>query len=255
MANEDRFTGRVAEYAKYRMRYPASVVAVLRERCGLVPEDAIADVGAGTGMLAELFLDAGNRVIAVEPNSDMRLVCEGLVARYPKLRVVDAAAEATTLDDASIDMVTVGRAFHWFDRDRALAEFRRVLRPGGWVVLVANRRERVMDDQAREYEAILIEHGTDYAEVRGGYRSFEGLKPYGDEETFDVRTPGEEQLTLEEFLGQTQSLSVTPMPGHPKYDVMQRALREFFAKWSKEGVLALRTNCEVVGWRTPRERR
>ena len=121
----------MAEYKKYRMRYPTSVVAVLRERCGLRPADLIADVGAGTGMLSELFLETGNRVIAIEPNAEMRQACEGLVARYPKLRIVNATAEATSLEEASVDLVTVGRAFHWFDRERTLAEFKRILKPGG----------------------------------------------------------------------------------------------------------------------------
>jgi hypothetical protein len=103
---------------------------------------------------------------------------------------------------------------------------------------------------AREYEAILLEHGTDYGQVRGGYRSFEGLKPYGESETFEERIAGEQRLSLEEFLGQTQSLSVTPMPGDAKCAGMQTALREFFTKWSEGGVMRMETVCSVVGWRT-----
>ena len=167
------------------------------------------------------------------------------------MRVVDASAEETGLDDASMDLVSVGRAFHWFERERALAEFRRILKPGGWVVLVANRRAQDGSEQARAYEAILMEHGTDYAQVRGGYRSFDGLKPYGDAETFEVKMAGTERLSLEAFLGQTQSLSIAPMPGHAKYEGMQHALRGFFARWSEDSLLRLDTVCEVVGWRTP----
>ena len=147
-------------------------------------------------------------------------------------------------------MVTAGRAFHWFDRERALPEFQRILRPGGWLVLVSNRRSRDGSEMAREYECILMEHGTDYDKVRGGYRSFEGLRPFGDGESFDVKLPGEQTLTLEEFLGQTQSLSVAPMPEEAKYQGMQEALREFFAKWSVGGVMRMETVCQVTGWRT-----
>jgi ubiquinone/menaquinone biosynthesis C-methylase UbiE len=250
-ANAERFTGRVADYERYRTRYPQRVIETLRERCGLRREDVVADVGAGTGMLAELFLENGNAVIAVEPNAEMRAACERILARYERLRVVDAAAEHTELDASSVDMVAVGRAFHWFDRDRALAEFKRILKPGGWVVLAANRRAHDGSEQAKEYEAILIEHGIDYARVRGGYRNWEGMKPYGDAEVFKAQMPGEQRLTLEEFLGQTQSLSVIPMPWHAKYEGMQRALKEFFAKWSDGKVLRLETVCSVAGWRTP----
>jgi ubiquinone/menaquinone biosynthesis C-methylase UbiE len=249
-ANAERFTGRVDDYERYRTRYPARVTELLREHCRLRREDVVADVGAGTGMLAQVFLEHGNRVIAIEPNAEMRAACARQLSGYEGLRIVDAAAEATGLDAASVDLVAVGRAFHWFDRERALAEFERILKRGGWVVLATNRRAQDGSEQAREYEAILLEHGTDYAQVRGGYRSYEGLKPYGDAETFDVTIPGEQTLTLEEFLGQTQSLSVTPMPGDAKYKGMQKALREFFAKWSADGALRLETVCQLVGWRT-----
>jgi ubiquinone/menaquinone biosynthesis C-methylase UbiE len=251
MEHVHSFTGRVDDYERYRMRYPQQVIEILREHCGLQREDVVADVGAGTGMLAELFLESGNAVIAVEPNAEMRAACSRSLSQYEGVRVVDATAEHTGLRDASVDMVAVGRAFHWFDRDRALAEFRRILKRGGWVVLVTNRRAQDGSEQAREYEAILMEHGLDYAEVRGGYRNWEGLKPYGDTDTFETKMAGEQALTLDEFLGQTQSLSVTPMPGHAKYEGMQRALKEFFAKWSGSGVLRLETVCSVVGWRMP----
>jgi ubiquinone/menaquinone biosynthesis C-methylase UbiE len=250
-ANAQRFTGRVADYERYRLRYPHEVLDVLRERCGLRSEDVVADIGAGTGMLAELFLSNGNPAIAIEPNAEMRAACQRLLGHHARLTLVDAAAEATGLEDASVDLVAVGRAFHWFDRDRALAEFKRILKPGGWVVVVSSRRDREASDQGKDFERLLIEHGTDYHAVRGGYRSFETLRPYGDAGHFQAEFRGEESQTLEEFLGQTQSLSVTPLPGHAKYDGMQQALREFFAKWSVDGVRRMETVCTVVGWRTP----
>src|ERR1700729_820734 len=138
--NAERFTGRVEDYERYRLRYPVEVIRILMERCGLVREHLVADVGAGTGMLAELFLENGNAVVAVEPNDEMRAACERLASLWPGLAVKKASAEATGLEDASVDFVAVGRAWHWFDRELAVREFCRILRPGGWVVLVTNRR-------------------------------------------------------------------------------------------------------------------
>ena len=247
----DRFTGRVDDYEKYRLRYPAAVLDVLRERCKLTPTDHVADIGAGTGMLAELFLAAGNPVTAVEPNAEMRAACTRLIRTYPEFKVIAAPAEATTLDDRSVDLIAVGRAFHWFDRPRALAEFQRILKPGGWVVLVSARRAREMSDQGREYDAILAEHGIDYSAVRGELTSIHSLKPYGDNPTFITRLPGEQHLTLEQHLGQTQSLSVTPMPGHPNYAGMQQALRTFFTRHSRDNILTLETSCDITAWQTP----
>ena len=138
----ERFTGRTEEYERYRLHYPRELLKLLRERCGLRGDHVIADVGAGTGMLAELFLENGNTVIAIEPNSEMRAGCGRLRERYLQLSVVDATAEATTLEDASVDFVAAGRAFHWFDQELAIGEFRRILRPDGWVVVAANGRSQ-----------------------------------------------------------------------------------------------------------------
>lgn len=243
----ERFTGRVADYERYRLRYSAAVLDVLKERCGLKTSSVIADVGAGTGMLAELFLENGNRVTAVEPNAEMRAVCERLRERYSGLSVIAAAAEATTLANASVDFVSVGRAWHWFDRKQAVVEFRRILRLGGWLVLVTNRRSKDGSVEAKEYEEILMEFGTDYRELQSEYRVYDDMAPVFPEGVVVRETiRGEQMLTLEEFLGQTRSSSVAPMPGDAKYAGMQRALRDFFARFQRDEVLRMGTVCSVT---------
>src|ERR1039458_5963558 len=125
--NTQRFTGRAEDYDRYRQRYPSSeILTRLRAWCGLTPAWLVADIGAGTGMLAEVFLENGNRVLAIEPNPDMRGQMRAAFAATPQLGVIDATAEATTLPDASVDLVVAGRAFHWFAKKRALAEVRRI---------------------------------------------------------------------------------------------------------------------------------
>jgi SAM-dependent methyltransferase len=178
LANALRFNGRVQDYERFRMRYPVDVLDVIREHCGLTPKYQVADIGAGTGMLAELFLDFGCPVTAVEPNAEMRAACQPLQHRFRTMQMVDATAEATTLAVASFDLVCVGRAFHWFDADRALSEFRRILRPGRWVTLVSNRRAQLGSEAATDYEQILMQHAIDYSALRGGYRRFETLDPF-----------------------------------------------------------------------------
>jgi ubiquinone/menaquinone biosynthesis C-methylase UbiE len=249
----ERFTGRVEDYERYRLRYPAAVIRILRERCGLRREHLVADIGSGTGMLAELFLDHGNAVVAIEPNDDMRSGCERLATVWPGFTVRKATAEATGLEDASVDFIAVGRAFHWFDHESAGREFRRILRPKGWVTLVRYSRERDDSPQSVAYESMLREHGTDYAENRERYE----VPPkedafFGGGELFREEIWSEQRLTLEEMVGQTQSLSVTPVPGHAKYDGMQQALREFFAKWQVDGMVAMKTVCRVAGGRFER---
>jgi len=243
----ERFTGRVAEYERYRLRYPSEMLSLLRERCGLRVSDRIADVGAGTGMLAELFLEHGNAVVAIEPNAEMRVVCEQMQQRYALLTVIDAMAENTTLADAAVDFVMAGRAFHWFDPERAIPEFRRVLRPHGWMVLAANGRSRGESAQQIEFEKILADEGIDHRDVRSRHRMHEtAAASFAPGTLVQEQLHGEQRLTLEEFLGQTQSYSSAPLPGHAKYEGMQRALREFFVRWQNDGVLRMGTTCYVT---------
>jgi ubiquinone/menaquinone biosynthesis C-methylase UbiE len=248
--NIERFTGRVEDYEKYRLGYPADVIRILTDRCGLTREHLIADLGAGTGMLSELFLEHGNAVVAIEPNDDMRSSCERLATAWPGLTVKKATAEDTGLEDASVDFIAVGRAFHWFDHEKTRREFQRILRPEGWVTLVNYSRERDDSPQSVAYETMLREHGTDYAE---NYERYE-IAPKVDAffaggELFREEVWGEQSLTLEELVGQAQSLSVTPSPGHPRYEGMQQALRRFFAKWQVDGAVVMRTVCRVAGGR------
>jgi ubiquinone/menaquinone biosynthesis C-methylase UbiE len=247
MKHAERFTGRVAEYERYRLRYPKAVIEILTARCGLRREDLVADVGAGTGMLAELFLENGNAVVAIEPNDEMRSVCDQLASAWPGLTVKKATAEATGLEDASLNFVAVGRAWHWFDREAAVAEFRRVLKPGGWVALVSNRRYKDGSDEYAAYEAILTEFGKGRGETEPETRTAGEIAPlFSEGEVVREELRGEQVLALEEFLGQTQSFSVAPLPGDAKYEGMQTTLRGFFARFQQDGVLKMGTLCSVM---------
>jgi len=77
----------------------------------LTAQHLIADVGCGTGLLAEIFLRNGNRVIGVEPNREMRLAGERCLAGYANFSMVEGSAESTTLNDASVDFVIARRPF------------------------------------------------------------------------------------------------------------------------------------------------
>jgi SAM-dependent methyltransferase len=110
-----RFSDRVDDYRKYRPGYPPEVLNVLGERCGLGPASVVADIGSGTGILTALLLDKAASVFAVEPNSPMRAAAEVALGSRPGFRSIPGSAEATTLPDASVDLVTAAQAFHWFD--------------------------------------------------------------------------------------------------------------------------------------------
>ena len=104
-----RFSDRVAYYIKYRPGYPAKVITLLNREIGLSPATVIADIGSGTGISSELFLKNGNRVFGVEPNQPMREAAESRLAGYDAFISINGTAEATTLPDASVDLVTAGQ--------------------------------------------------------------------------------------------------------------------------------------------------
>jgi len=253
--NTHRFTGRATDYDRYRQRYPGEeILAYLRDWCGLTTDSVVADIGAGTGMLAEVFLANGNRVFAVEPNADMREPMRGCVEQQlggfaGQLEIIDATAEATALADASVDIVAAGRAFHWFDKERALAEFRRILRPGGWITLIAADRDRDAKDpqyreQADAFEKLMAEYGLDYMRVRSGYRSY-GAEESLDSELRRAQIHGVREMDWTALLGYARSLSVTPPADHPGYAAFESALHRHFDAYALDGILTVPTICWV----------
>lgn len=133
-----RFSSRVENYIKYRPGYPQAIIDLLRKECHLTTNALIADIGSGTGKLTELFLNNSYRVVGIEPDPEMRAAAQWLLQGYLRFTSIAATAEATSLADHSVDVVTAAQAFHWFDRELARREFLRILVLQGWVVLVWN---------------------------------------------------------------------------------------------------------------------
>jgi ubiquinone/menaquinone biosynthesis C-methylase UbiE len=224
-----RFSNRVADYVRYRPGYPAGVLNLLREECGLTRESVVADVGSGTGILTRLFLENGNFVYGVEPNAEMRAAGEEFLAAYSKFRSVAAPAEATSLPDASVDLVTAAQAFHWFDPQAARAEFARILRPGRWVAVIWNERKKSLGPFAEEYETLLRTYGTDYARVSETYPEPERMAQFFGAGNFQHRAfANEQRMDFEALRGRLLSSSYAPLAGHAKHEPMLTELRRVF---------------------------
>src|SRR6476469_2466819 len=162
----ERFSNRVENYVKYRPTYPPEILGVFRSEMGLNKQTVVADVGSGPGILTRLFLENGNVTFGVEPNNAMRQAAQTILKDFQNFRSVSGTAEATTLPDASVDIITAAQAFHWFDPEPTKAEFRRILKPGGWVSLIWNMRQLDSTPFLREYEQFILDNAVDYEQVR-----------------------------------------------------------------------------------------
>lgn len=229
-----RFSNRVDNYVRYRPGYPAEIVDLLRSDCGLREHSIIADIGSGTGKLSELFLKAGCKVFGVEPNKEMREAGERL--GFPNFTSLAGAAEATTLADHSVDFITAGQAFHWFDPSKCRAEFLRILKPLGWVVIIWNDRHVEATPFQADYERLLLEFGTDYAEAC--HRRTD--KPEVVEQFFG-KPPlfknfyQTQKFDFEGIKGRLLSSSYAPAPGQPRHAEMLAALKEVFKTHQQNG--------------------
>ncbi len=226
---KQRFSNRAADYVRYRPGYPAAVLDLLRVECGLRPEHVIADIGSGTGLLSELFLKNGNRVFGVEPNQEMREGGEEYLQSYPGFTSVNGSAEATTLANGSVDFVTAGQAFHWFDSEKARAEFRRILRPQGWVVILWNERLTDTTPFLRDYEALVLKFGTDYSRVNESYPREEQMRNLFGAHAFTKHDlENFQEFDFEGLSGRLRSSSYVPDQGHPNFAPMMAELERIF---------------------------
>jgi SAM-dependent methyltransferase len=234
-----RFSNRVEDYARYRPAYPPEVLETMRRECGLKPEAAIADVGCGTGILSRLLCDAGNRVYGVEPNASMLEAARKALRTCHRFIPVLGKAEATTLQSGLVDLVTVAQAFHWFEPKATRREFARILKRGGWVVLLWNERRMEATPFMSAYEQLLVRFSVDYHKVKplwnkNSLPDFFGAAGYKKAVFENSQVFDREGLT-----GRILSASYMPHRGHPDFPPMLGAIDNLFDQHQKDGSVKL----------------
>lgn len=238
----------VENYRRYRPRYPQQLIDWLREACGLAPTQTVADIGAGTGALSELFAQHGNRVYAVEPNKEMRLAADDLLHTYPAFTSVEAPAEATSLADQSVDMIVVGNAFHWFNHEQARQEFSRILVPGGWVVLVWNLERNNGSPFAVAFEQFWQKHidpAARFLRFRERKRPDYLTRFFGDA----LREHCLDNYQVCDFTalrGLTLTFRNSPQPDDPRYPAMVDDLQVLFDQYQEGGTVTLEYDAAIV---------
>lgn len=225
-----RFSVRVDAYARYRPTYPPEVAALAGRECGLRAGQAVADIGCGTGLLAQLFLEQGCEVFGVEPNPEMREAGRKALAGQARFHPIDGRAEATTLSGASVELVTAGQAAHWFDADAARAEFGRILKPGGWLMLVWNERRRQPGFMS-EYDSLIARHAPEHSRIDADRIS----RLFGGSGWRMARFDHHQTLDAEGLRGRVASSSYTPLPGTVELRELMAEVDSLFERHQREG--------------------
>lgn len=231
----NRFSSRVANYVKYRPRYPREVIGFLEARCGLTHESVVADVGCGTGISSQLFLENCNRVIGVEPNAAMRAAAIEFLSEFADFSVFNGTSDKTTLPDASVDIVVAAQAFHWFDAEKTRPEFHRIIKPGGNIVLLWNERQMDTTPFHIDYEAFLVKYAYDYGTVRHDNITPEEIRSFFQKDYSTATFANFQIFDFDGLKGRMLSASYMPNESDDIFEEMIEDLRILFAKHAENG--------------------
>ena len=227
MSNEEKFTGKSENYAKFRPTYAKEALLQLSKIRGKA-----ADIGAGTGIFTKLLVEHGFEVLAVEPNPDMRQH----LLKIPSITILPHTAEATGIPTETIDLITVAQAFHWFDVKSFQKECQRILKRHGKVALIWNQRD--------ENSGFFLDYGKINKKHCPLFKDFNHeqalsrITSFYREGTFTVQAfPNPDFLSQEEFIGRALSSSYAPRLGEPNYKGFMEDLEGLFKAYQVGGTL------------------
>jgi SAM-dependent methyltransferase len=225
------YTNKAEKYAQYRWDYQDEAIQAIIEKAGLSASSVVADVGAGTGILTRHFVGRVRQVYAIEPNHEMLHEARKRLGGLPSCILVENCAEATGLPDESVDLICAAQAIHWFTPEPTQREFRRILKPGGWLAIIWNT------NTASPVSAALQSISTPAYGVQTVHAApAVNLPP----ETYFGGAPFERlkwsfsyEQTWEAFFGALCSASFVPEETHPLYPHFEQAAREIFQQHSQ----------------------
>lgn len=239
-----RFGNRVDDYRKGRPGYPAAILDELRRTAVLTRESIVADIGCGTGLSAEPFLNAGCTVYGVEPNASMRTDAEAKFAARANFKSIDGTAEATGLSDRCVDWIVCAQSFHWFDSSRARSEFIRILKSGGAVALIWNERIKHGDGFSEAYEELIHRHSLDYTKVRHENVDVERITAFYGRPPNTGTVTHRQILDWEHLAARVRSSSYMPHVG-PEAVAMIDDFRKIFERFQTDGRVVMSYKCKI----------
>lgn len=241
----ERFSDRVENYVKYRPGYPPEVLYLFHNEMFLQTSSVIADIGSGTGISSKIFLEHGNEVFGVEPNKAMREASRVFLEDFPTFHVINGTAENTTLNNRSIDFIIAAQAFHWFDREKTRTEFRRILRPNGFVALIWNERQTDSNDFLRDYEKLILKFGTDYKEVRHEKVTKQVIEDFFQTDFRERIFQNVQTFDFAGLKGRMMSSSYIPSEEDPRFEEMIKELNQLFTRYQKNDTIDILYDTKV----------
>ncbi len=230
------FSSKAAQYACYRWDYAPDAIQRIFQVTGIGQQSLVADIGAGTGILTHHFAGRCRWVYAIEPNAAMRTILAQTLGAHPGCLISAGRAEATGLPDHSLDLVTVAQALNWFDPLPARSEFRRILKPGGWLAAIRNLGgyDEPLDSAL---ETIYPKETAASAWMIGNSQPVEFY--YGSDFIQESFVSTQTQ-TWDEFIGSLSTASYAPDEGSPYWLPFESAARQLFDRYSEGGGLVAR---------------
>ena len=237
---EEKFNWLSEIYTKYRPSYAAKSIEYVLEKTENSIQ-TIADIWAWTGKLSKAFLEKDLQVYAIEPNKEMLEQAKKELQNYPKFKILKSTAEETTLENNSIDLITIGQAFHRFNQELFKKEATRILKKGKYITIFYNNWDKTSEiiqkihELSKEYCPLYKGSSWWLENQEEIFKSF--FKTY--EKKF---FPNNYTLTLDAFLWLNFSASYAPKKEDKNYEIYKEELTTLFNQYSKKGILTMPNN-------------
>ena len=244
--SKKRFSDRVEDYEKYRPSYPLEIIEFLTKEKLLDKNSILADIGSGTGLLTKIFLANGNKVYGVEPNQEMREAGEIFLKKYNNFQSINGSSENTNLPDHSIDLITAGQAYHWFNIEQTKIEFKRILKDFNKdnIILIWNNRTETTDFN-KSYEQLIQKFSNKTIHV--DHKKDEKIKAgiFFDKKFKKEIFYNEQKMSLKELRGRILSSSYMIKKADESFTIFEKELENFFQKYEQNGKVLLIYDTEL----------
>lgn len=235
--NEKKFDAKGSIYVKGRPAYPEKLFDYLIKTKVIKENTIVADIGSGTGIFTLQMSPFVDELFAVEPNDDMRDKAEMLYKDFSNIVSVNGSAEATTLKNASVDLITVAQAFHWFDRKLFKLECQRISKENGKVFLVWNDRD-TSSEIIKENFGVNKKFCPNFKGSSNGIDfSKDGFKDFFEGEFELVEFENHLVYDKDTFISRNLSSSYAPKSTDDCCYEYIKAISEVFDKYSENGTV------------------